>query len=120
MQFKSLRFQGIVLVDSFQKYNIYITLLFLKLSVADMTSSENLYQLFRRIFDKTTSKDQIFAVASLLDIWPPFEAAQDDEGVWYLVFAKLISDAKDGFSVVEIAREKADSIRLNKKVRTLK
>ena len=82
-----------------------------------MESSESLHRLFGKIFDKTTTNDQVLAVASLLNIWPPFEAAQDCGGAWYLVFSKLITDANDGSSVVKIAREKADNIQLNKKVR---
>ncbi|CAB4019658.1 Hypothetical predicted protein [Paramuricea clavata] len=87
----------------------------IELSIGNMESSESLHRLFGKIFDKTTTNDQVLAVASLLNIWPPFEATQDGEGAWYLVFSKLITDAKDGSSVVKIAREKADNIQLNKK-----
>ncbi len=81
-----------------------------------MESSENLQKLFLQIFDQTTTNEQLLAVASLLNIWPPFEAVEDGEEAWYLVFSKLITHDKDGSSVVKIAREKADSIHLNKKV----
>ena len=83
-----------------------------------MESSENLHKLFQQIFDQTTSNDQLLAVASLLKIWPPFEATENGEGAWYLVFSKLITDAKDGLSVVKIAREKTGSIQLENKVRS--
>ena len=83
-----------------------------------MESRENLRKLFVQIFDQTTSNEQVLAVASLLNIWPPFEAAEHGEGAWYLVFSKLITDAKDGASVVKIAREKTGSIQLNEKVWT--
>jgi hypothetical protein len=81
-----------------------------------MESRENLRKLFVQIFDQTTSNEQVLAVASLLNIWPPFEAAENGEGAWYLVFSKLITDAKDGAAVVKIAREKTGSIQLNEKV----
>jgi hypothetical protein len=81
-----------------------------------MESRENLRKLFVQIFDQTTSNEQVLAVASLLNIWPPFEAAENGEGAWYLVFSKLITDAKDGAAVVKIAREKTGSVQLNEKV----
>ena len=83
-----------------------------------MESRENLRKLFVQIFDQTTSNEQVLAVASLLNIWPPFEAAENGEGAWYLVFSKLITDAKDGAAVVKIAREKTGSVQLNEKVWT--
>ena len=82
-----------------------------------MESSEKLHELFVQIFDKTSSHDQMLAVASLLSTWPPLEGEHHGEGAWYLVLSKLITDAKDGSAVVKIAREKADCMQLNEKVR---
>ncbi|XP_028411208.1 LOW QUALITY PROTEIN: neuroblastoma-amplified sequence-like [Dendronephthya gigantea] len=87
----------------------------IELSIEDVESRERLHQLFLQIFGKTVHEKELLAVATLLSIWPPLEDEKDGEGAWYLVLSKMISQVKDGSSVVKIVREKADSIRLNKK-----